>query len=477
MDFDAFKKLALTTLLGHQHENGSWFNDLIATISAIDAFSEECGGPDPVCRLSGLYARVHPRSARRGWLFPFSWGLDTESDDPKAAYVSAVYHGITFGWRELPDDRPIDASYAWILSRWLRVNILTDADFQIEIDSEALDRFTTREPWLLAQIANAKLHRNAYFDEYSQKSPADRPDIIRDAGQLVRLIKDNHWQASAITAEETTAITGQFLAHECMQYVCKHAKSSIDLTSACETAMRWLLARQLPSGAWADSPHITAHCLKFIDAALISPGVKRNHRSSMVEALRRAIEYLLRRETQAEWTSLSAYQQIDVLAALIRVSKRRVVRKGVFDKLDIDGTAYTPEVFISYGGPDATFARRLAKDLEANGIRVWFAEWDLDYGDDVVQSIEAGLLTTKKFVIVLSPESIQRPWVRKELSAVFRQALDGPGKLIIPVMYHLCDPPPFLAAHRWVDFTDTEQYSARVQELVRRLKGKKPSRR
>jgi hypothetical protein len=143
---------------------------------------------------------------------------------------------------------------------------------------------------------------------------------------------------------------------------------------------------------------------------------------------------------------------------------------------EVDGSVYSPEVFISYGGPDAAFAKRLAKDIEAAGIRVWFAEWDLDYGDDVVEEISNGLSATSKFLIVLSPKGIQRPWVRKELSAAFQQALAGPGKLILPVMYRQCQPPPFLAAHRWLDFTVDKQYASHLGELTRRLKGVKPTR-
>jgi hypothetical protein len=116
--------------------------------------------------------------------------------------------------------------------------------------------------------------------------------------------------------------------------------------------------------------------------------------------------------------------------------------------MDIDGSVFGPEAFISYGGPDSAFAKRLAKDIEAAGIRVWFAKWDLDYGDDVVEEITNGLDTTGKFVIILSPEAIQRSWVKKELSAAFQQALSGPGKLIVPIMYRKCQPPLFLATHR-----------------------------
>jgi hypothetical protein len=39
----------------------------------------------------------------------------------------------------------------------------------------------------------------------------------------------------------------------------------------------------------------------------------------------------------------------------------------------------------------------------------------------------------------------------KELSAAFRQAFGGSGKLIVPVMLRKCQPPPILAASRWPD--------------------------
>jgi hypothetical protein len=107
---------------------------------------------------------------------------------------------------------------------------------------------------------------------------------------------------------------------------------------------------------------------------------------------------------------------------------------------------------------------------------VWFAGWDLDYGDDIVQEIERGLDTATKFVIVLSPESIERPWVRKELSSAFHQAIDGPGKLIVPLMYRPCKPPPFLAANRSVDFTDAKRYPEVVSDLIRRLRGRRRAR-
>jgi hypothetical protein len=43
-------------------------------------------------------------------------------------------------------------------------------------------------------------------------------------------------------------------------------------------------------------------------------------------------------------------------------------------------------------------------------------------------------------------------------------------------MHRHCQPQPFLATHRWIDFTNDEQYPKQLKELVRLLKGKKPQR-
>jgi TIR domain len=482
MDFDIFKKLALTTVVGNQNENGSWSGDLIATISAIEALCEEISGPDPVCRFSGLYSKLHPEIAPQGWLFRFASGVPNgtplmQAEHPLVGYLTAIYQGIAFGRKMLPTERSIDEASAWALSKWSRMNVLTDPDFQLHIPEEALKRFSTREAWLRALLGQSNLHENAHRAAYNTDlTIMDRHDIVSRADSLVELISDDHWQSATVTAEEATAITGSFLFHECTVRVCNGSNPRIDLSALRDRVLQWLVDRQSPSGGWADSAHVTSHCLKLVDAALCGVQSDQIQYSGWLHALRRAVCYLLQSDVQTQWTALITYQQIDVLTVLIRLSKRPVLKETVFRGMQVDGTAFRPDVFVSYGGPDADFARRLARDLECAGVRVWFAEWDLDYGDDVLQEIEAGLNSTKKFIIILSPEAIQRPWVRKELSAAFQQSLSGPGKLIVPVMYRRCDPPPFLSTYRWADFTNNEEYAKHVRELTRRLKGQRPPR-
>jgi hypothetical protein len=491
MQFEEFKRLALIKLLGNQLDNGSWLNDLVVTIAAIEALCEEFGGPDPVCKFSALHNSLRqssglpPDPESRPEPLGFSWGPPAESNGSNAEYLAALYRAMSFGYPEvrqlLPEvrplllDEPIDDGRAWILAKWYRVDALTDRDFSLQLWGQ-LANCSPAQPWLLAQVGQAELHDAYYSDHSSARDVADRPDVIDRVKSLLLQKEIDHWRGGAITDEEATSIVGAYLFHECTRFVCSKS-SDVDstLNSAMQDVLSWVIRQQGPSGGWANSPHVTAHALRLLDYAFAErqPEMLKH---SCLDAIHRGIDYLLSSETQSQWTPLLAYQHYDILATLIRLAKRTTLRDMIHSGREIDGSALRPDVFISYGGPDADFAKRLASDLEASGVRVWFAEWDLDYGEDVVQEIEKGIDSTKSFLIVMSPEAISRPWVKKELSSAFRQALDGPGKLILPLMYRRCQPPLFLAANRWIDFTDEGTYSHQVKDLARRLKGRRPSR-
>lgn len=329
----------------------------------------------------------------------------------------------------------------------------------------------------MAQIALADLHSSISLGYFANtKRPTERPDIEQRALQILQRADVDHWEDSLVVPEEATAIAGAFLFHECTLHVIGDVNLGSKARALGGLVMTWLLGRQQSAGSWAGSPHVTSHCLRLLDAWLLGMSGGHPWRPAVLDAVRSGVQHLIQPATQVRWAQLDDYQKMDILGVLLRLSKRPELAQAIFDPMDVDGSAFAPDAFISYGGPDVAFAKRLARSLEAAGVRVWFAEWDLDYGDDIVQEIENGLATTTKFVIVLSPEALKRPWVRKELSAAFRQALSGPGKVIIPLMYRHTDPPAFLATNRQIDFTDDKQYAARTQELVRRLKGRKASR-
>src|SRR5581483_4845633 len=67
-------------------------------------------------------------------------------------------------------------------------------------------------------------------------------------------------------------------------------------------------------------------------------------------------------------------------------------------------------------------------------------------------------------------------WVREEYEALLRQAVEQPGRRLIPVLYADAELPPFLGNRLWVDFRGAAgtgpEYEARLAELVRYLQGR-----
>jgi predicted nucleotide-binding protein len=74
-------------------------------------------------------------------------------------------------------------------------------------------------------------------------------------------------------------------------------------------------------------------------------------------------------------------------------------------------------VFISYSSKDRDFAERLAADLRASGVGVWFDQWEIKVGDSITQKINDGIHDNDYLAVVLSPDSVASDWVRKSFPA------------------------------------------------------------
>ena len=109
------------------------------------------------------------------------------------------------------------------------------------------------------------------------------------------------------------------------------------------------------------------------------------------------------------------------------------------------------QIFISYSRKDMSFVRKLAGDLEKAGYDVWWDLTDLRGGDDWVRVIPAAIESSQHFIIVLSPNSIESEWVRKE----YTQALSLRRK-IIPIMLAATGVPFALNTINYINFTSGE---------------------
>jgi hypothetical protein len=491
MNFREFEKAALKVLIGKQLENGSWLNDDAATCSAMDTLLEAFYGPRPICKHSWLYRQAHPAVDVRSPVdLRFSYGMPRRNGSKEADYMSALYKGFRFGWAgRLARDN------LWLMAKWLRLFSITDPDFWPGFFPHGLYsypdeqyRCPSEEPWQIAQLALARLHFDIPNEFGYGLGPILRKSYI--ALDVERLLQHQnlefefedttrrYWKSERTSQEECTAIVVQFLSDPCTASLLNKLSTALELQRVFD-AVRWLILRQRTMGDWDGSPHVTSQCLRALATVLDSAdilGASGADVSLCRGAIGRGVKYLAKDDTVELWDALDSYRQIEVFGTLISLSRIPVVFDDLFNSLEISSRALNPDVFVSYGGCDSEFATKLSRDLENAGVRVWFAGWDIDYGNDVVQEIQSGLERTRAFLIVLSPQAIERNWVRKELSAAFTQALDGPGKTIIPLMLRETKPPSFLATHKWIDFAKPDQYEEKVADLARRLKGRSKQR-
>jgi len=89
--------------------------------------------------------------------------------------------------------------------------------------------------------------------------------------------------------------------------------------------------------------------------------------------------------------------------------------------------------FISYSSQDQDFAERLHADLQAKGVRCWFAPEDLKIGDKFRSCIDESIRIHDKLLLVLSGNSIASAWVEKEVETAFERERREKRTVLFPI--------------------------------------------
>lgn len=89
--------------------------------------------------------------------------------------------------------------------------------------------------------------------------------------------------------------------------------------------------------------------------------------------------------------------------------------------------------FISYGGPDESFAMRLNADLEKNGVTTFFFPFDAVFGEKLHSTMRR-VDEYDRVILVCSAQSLHRKGVQNEIEKVLeREAREGGSSLLIPI--------------------------------------------
>ncbi|MEX8500034.1 toll/interleukin-1 receptor domain-containing protein [Leptothrix ochracea] len=131
-----------------------------------------------------------------------------------------------------------------------------------------------------------------------------------------------------------------------------------------------------------------------------------------------------------------------------------------------------PKAFISHASEDKQrFVLPFSERLRAAGIDAWLDRWEMLPGDSLVDKIfEEGLRNASAVVVVLSANSVNKPWVREELNSAFVKRVNSGSKLI-PVVLDACDVPEALASTLWERIDDLTAYDESFHRIIAAITG------
>jgi hypothetical protein len=129
-----------------------------------------------------------------------------------------------------------------------------------------------------------------------------------------------------------------------------------------------------------------------------------------------------------------------------------------------------PRVFVSHASEDKErFVVEFATKLRAKGIDAWLDKWEILPGDSLVDKIyDEGLKGAQAVIVVLSRNSVNKPWVRDELNAAVVKKINGLSKLI-PVVIDDCEVPEALQSTVWERIDNFASYEGALERIVRAI--------
>jgi len=122
-------------------------------------------------------------------------------------------------------------------------------------------------------------------------------------------------------------------------------------------------------------------------------------------------------------------------------------------------------VFVSHATADKWIAKTLCEKVEATGAKTFRDDRDINGGDDIPEVIRRQIVRSDEMIVLLTPESVDRPWVHLEVGAAWGRRQKA---RIIAVLCHVeVDTiPSIIRSKKAVPINELDQY---LEELERRV--------
>jgi hypothetical protein len=109
------------------------------------------------------------------------------------------------------------------------------------------------------------------------------------------------------------------------------------------------------------------------------------------------------------------------------------------------------DVFMSHTYADKPRVRRIAQGLKGAGLQVWFDEWGINPGDDILLCIEHALDASRCLVLCMSKKAFGSDWVNLERSTVLFRDPSNKTRRFIPLLLENCTIPAAIGRFAYVD--------------------------
>lgn len=147
------------------------------------------------------------------------------------------------------------------------------------------------------------------------------------------------------------------------------------------------------------------------------------------------------------------------------------------------------DLFLCHTGADKEWVRTLAtrleeEDYQGRKLRVFFDEWDIAPGENILDRIEDGLRHARFVAVVISPAMTRASWPTLEWQTQVYEDPNGKRARVIPLVVKKFDDatmepvdiPLPLRILRYLDFSSTDRFPQSYDLLLARIRGQRPGR-
>ena len=142
---------------------------------------------------------------------------------------------------------------------------------------------------------------------------------------------------------------------------------------------------------------------------------------------------------------------------------------------------FANDLFLCHHGDDKDWVRNLATKIEAEPykdrkLKVFFDEWDMRPGENIVSKISESMAKSRFVGVVLSKSALSAEWPVMELSMAVCMDPSGRKGTVVPMWLGKCQVPAPLRIRNFLDFSDEHKYARAYPRLIALLKDEAPPR-